>query len=78
MSRIRPHLSFANVISLLALFVALGGTATASLLITGKNVRDGTLTGKDIKTNSVGSVDVKNGDLLDDIDPHLASPWEIN
>jgi len=64
MSRFRSRLTFANVVSVLALFVALGGSATAAVLITGKNVKDGTLTGKDIKNNSVGSVDVKDGDLL--------------
>jgi hypothetical protein len=64
MSRFRVRLTFANVVSVLALFVALGGSATAAVLITGKNVKDGTLTGKDIKNNSVGSIDVKDGDLL--------------
>ncbi|MEA2483932.1 MAG: hypothetical protein QOC55_1879 [Thermoleophilaceae bacterium] len=65
MSRLRSRLTFANVVSVLALFVALGGTATAAaVLITGKNVKDGTLTGKDIKNNSVGSVDIKDGNLL--------------
>jgi hypothetical protein len=32
--RIRSRLTFANVVSLIALFVALGGTATAALIIT--------------------------------------------
>jgi hypothetical protein len=64
MSRSRSRLTFANVVSVLALFVALGGTATAAVLITGKNVKDGTLTGKDIKNNSVASADVKDRSLL--------------
>jgi hypothetical protein len=34
MRRIRQHLSFANVVSVIALFVALGGTALASVIIT--------------------------------------------
>ena len=34
MSPIRRHLTFANVVSLLALFVALGGTAIAAVVIT--------------------------------------------
>src|SRR3954454_23371141 len=38
-----------------AVFIALAGSATAAVLITGKNVKDGTLTGKDIKNSSVGS-----------------------
>jgi hypothetical protein len=32
-------------------------------VITGKNVRDGSLTGKDIKDNSLSSGDVRNGSL---------------
>jgi hypothetical protein len=32
--RLRSHLSFANVVSLVALFVALGGTAAAAVIIT--------------------------------------------
>ncbi len=49
----RKHLSFANVTSLLALFIALGGTSYAVATI-------GT---KQIKNNSVRSVDVRNGQL---------------
>jgi hypothetical protein len=50
-SRLRSRLTFANVSSTIALFVALGGSATAAVLITGKNVKDATLTGKDLKNN---------------------------
>lgn len=49
----RRHLTFANVTSLLALFIALGGTSYAVATI-------GT---KQIKNNSVRSVDVRNGQL---------------
>lgn len=54
----------ATVVAYVALFVALGGTATAAVLVTGKNVKNGSLTGADVKSNSLGSVDVTNGDLL--------------
>jgi hypothetical protein len=64
MSRIRSRATFANVISVIALFVALGSSATAAILITGKNVKDGSLTGADVKNNSLGSVDVKDRNLL--------------
>ena len=57
--RISPSL----VISVVALFVALGGTSYAALKITGKNVKDGSLTTKDIKDNSLTSGDVRNGTL---------------
>jgi hypothetical protein len=54
----------AIVISLLALFVALGGTSYAALTITGKQVKDSSLTGKDIKNSTITSSDVKDGSLL--------------
>jgi hypothetical protein len=34
MDRVRRHLTFANVVSVVALFVALGGTAVAATIIT--------------------------------------------
>jgi hypothetical protein len=37
MSRIHRHLSFANVVSVIALCVALGGTAIASVIVTNNN-----------------------------------------
>lgn len=53
----------ALVISLVALFVALGGTGYAAITITGKNVKNGSLTGKDIKNNSLTGSDVKESKL---------------
>jgi hypothetical protein len=53
LSKLRPHLSYANVVSTVCLFVLLGGTAVAAIKITGKNVQNGSLTGKDIKKHSV-------------------------
>jgi hypothetical protein len=64
MSWIRPHLTFANVVSVLALFVALGGTATATLLVTGNNVKNDSLTGADVRNSSLTSLDVKDRSLL--------------
>jgi hypothetical protein len=64
MSHLRSRLTFANVVSLLALFVALSGSATAAILVTGKNVKNNSLTGLDIKNNSLGSADIKDGNLL--------------
>jgi hypothetical protein len=64
LSKLRSRLTFANVVSVLALFVALGGTSYAAIKITGKNVKDSSLTGKDIKNSSLTSSDVKNRSLL--------------
>jgi hypothetical protein len=64
MSRIRSRLKYANVMATAAVFIALGGSATAAVLITGKNVRNSSLTGADIRNGSVGSADVKDRNLL--------------
>jgi hypothetical protein len=56
-------LTFANVVSVVALVVALGGTATAAGLVTGKSVKNGSLTGADVRDNSLKSADVKDGAL---------------
>jgi hypothetical protein len=52
------HLSFANVVASLALFIALGGSAYAAIKIRGKDVVNGSLTGADIRNGSIGTADV--------------------
>jgi len=42
------------VIACLALSIALGGTASAAVLITGKQVKDGSIAGRDVKNRSLG------------------------
>jgi hypothetical protein len=49
----RERLSYSNVMATLAVFVALGGTSYAAITITGKNVKNGSLTGADVKKHSV-------------------------
>ena len=59
-SQRRP--SVALVVSLIALFVALGGGATAAnkVLFTGKDIKNGSLTGKDIRGKSIGPKHLNN------------------
>lgn len=57
------RLTYANVISSLALFVALGGTSYAALSVTGKNVKNGSLTGADLKDGSVKNADLGKGSV---------------
>jgi hypothetical protein len=64
LAKLRNRLTFANVVSVLALFVALGGSSYAAIKVTGKNVKDSSLTGKDIKNSSLTTSDVKNRSLL--------------
>jgi hypothetical protein len=55
----RRHLTFANVIAMVALFVALGGTGYAALKLPKNSVG-----ARQIKKNAVTAVKVKNGSLL--------------
>lgn len=64
MIRLRPKLTYANVVATLALFVALGGSSYAAVIITGASVKDGSLTSKDLRDNSVTSADIRNNSLL--------------
>ena len=61
LAKFRSRLTFANVVSVIALFVALGGSSYAALTITGRNVPRNALTGADIK-NLTGA-DVRNNSL---------------
>jgi hypothetical protein len=52
----------AMVVALVALFMALGGSAYA-LVITGASIRNGTVTGRDIKNRSLSGSDVAHDRL---------------
>jgi hypothetical protein len=80
LARLRGHLTYANVMATLAIFIALGGSSYAALRITSRNVPKDALTGADIKrltgrdvinnsltgadVKGLKSVDVANGALL--------------
>lgn len=68
MSWIRKHLTFANVVSVLALFLALAGTgyAAASLAknsVGTKQLKKNAVTRAKIKNNAINSAKVKDGSL---------------
>ncbi|MCW3047116.1 MAG: Collagen triple helix repeat protein [Solirubrobacterales bacterium] len=63
MSKLRNRLTFANVVSMVALFVALGGSSYAAVTITGKQIKDSSITTKDIKDGSLLTRDFKPGQL---------------
>ena len=55
--RIRAKLGFANVVSVIALFVALSGAAyAADGLITGKDIKDNTIKGKQVSEKTLKGV----------------------
>jgi hypothetical protein len=64
LSKLRAHLTYANVMATVAVFIALGGSTYAAITVTGKNVKDSSLTGKDIKNSSLTTSDIKNRSLL--------------
>ncbi len=57
------RLSYANVIATVALVIALGGTATAGVLLTGRDVKNESLTGADIKNRSLTAADLSRQTL---------------
>ena len=61
------HVAFkpspAMLVALVALFVALGGSAYAAFTVTGKTVKNNSLTTKDIKNKSLLAGDFKAGQL---------------
>lgn len=67
-SAIRSRGTFSNVVSLMALFVALGGTAFAASQLAknsvgSKQIKNGSATGKDVKNNSLKGKDIKEASL---------------
>lgn len=56
-------LSYANVMATVAVFVAVGGTATAAVMVTGADVRNGSLTGADVRNGSLRGRDIHSGSL---------------
>jgi len=63
MKRTRSKLTYANLMSTVAVFVALGGSSYAALTISGSNVKNGSLTYRDIKRNSLGGTRIKESRL---------------
>ena len=60
---IRPHLSYANVMATLALFVALGGTSYAVAKITGRDIQDRSISRLDIRKNGLTGTEIKEKTL---------------
>lgn len=59
----RRHLTFANVVSLVALFVALGGTSVAAFKIKGSQIQNRSVSGSKLKRNTLGGVVIKESRL---------------
>jgi hypothetical protein len=60
---LRRKLNYANVMATLAVFIALGGTSYAALQLTGRDIRDGSLTARDVRLDSLGGGRIKESRL---------------
>jgi hypothetical protein len=60
---LRRHLSYANVMATVAVFVALGSSSYAALKITGADVRNGSLTKRDLRKNTLDGTRIRESRL---------------
>jgi hypothetical protein len=60
---IRRRLTYANVMATLAVFIALGGSSYAALSVTGRNVKNGSLTFRDLRRDTLGGSRIKESQL---------------
>ncbi|MGB0101019.1 MAG: hypothetical protein WBP61_12140 [Nocardioides sp.] len=79
--RVGALLSPAMLVALLALVVALSGSAYAAKLISSKDIKNNSVTGKDLKNNSVTGKDLKKGavqlsDLSNSVKASLSDTWD--
>jgi hypothetical protein len=63
MPHLRKHLSYANVVATLALFLAVGGSSYAALQISGRQVVNNSIRSQDLRNNDVRGKDVRNRSL---------------
>jgi hypothetical protein len=64
--RLLRHLSFSNVIALIALFVALGGAAYAGTKLNGKNIVNASIGGGKLKNETITANKIKKGTITGD------------
>lgn len=61
--RLLRHLSFSNVIAMLALFLALGGAAYAGTKLNGNNIVNGSIGGGKLKKETITANKIKKGTI---------------
>jgi hypothetical protein len=61
--RMRSRITFSNVVALLALFFALGGSVYAASKISGKTIKSNSIPANRIKANSLSSKQIKDNTL---------------
>ncbi len=74
-SRLRSHLTYANIVASLALFLALGGVGYAAATIGSGQIKNNSVRSKDIRNKTVAGKDVKDNAL--GVGPGQGEcPWE--
>ena len=61
--RIRPRLTYANVMSTIAVFVALGGSSYAAVSLNGKNIKYRSVSASKIKRNTLTNLEIRESRL---------------
>jgi len=57
---LRRHISYANVVATLALFVAVGGSSYAALRVGSREIRNNSIRSVDLRNNGIAGKDVRN------------------
>jgi hypothetical protein len=60
---LRDHLTYANVMATLAVFIALGGSSYAAIRISGSQLKNRSVSGKKIKRNTLGGATIRESRL---------------
>lgn len=77
--RLLRHLSFSNVIAMVALFVALGGAAYAGTTINGSSIKNGSIGGGKLKKETITANKLKKGTITGaQIEPGTITSSSIN
>jgi hypothetical protein len=63
LTKLRPHVTYANVMATLAVFIALGGSSYAAISISGRNIKDRSIPGSKLRHNTLTGVQVKESRL---------------
>jgi hypothetical protein len=63
LTRLRRHVTYANITATIALFAALGGVSYAALHVGSRQIANNSVRSKDIRNNDVRSRDLRTGEV---------------
>jgi len=63
LKKLRQRLTYANVMSTLAVFIALGGSSYAAYTISGSSIKNRSISAKKLKRNTLGGREIKESRL---------------